>query len=163
MVFWVLKKMETGSQVDIYPPHLSESDKHNQNPVKHAIQNLKFGCSKIGNSCGTGVLAYSYNMMEYCCNVNNYVARSSLNKCLLYETFWGETPYISMLRFKFWELVYFRNWTDKYWKVLMHPGIFVGLAWNFVNHINFKALHCNTDPHKCNMLVHRGVSVPRNL
>ena len=37
---------------------LYEPDKHNQNPVKRAIQNLKAGLSKIRNDYGTGVLAY---------------------------------------------------------------------------------------------------------
>ena len=38
------------------PLRLSEPDKHNQNPVGRAIQNLKSGLSKIRSSCGTGVL-----------------------------------------------------------------------------------------------------------
>ena len=40
------------------PLHLYEPDKHNKNPVECAIQNLKAGCSKIRNACGTRVLAY---------------------------------------------------------------------------------------------------------
>ena len=40
------------------PLRLSEPDKHNQNPVKCAIQNLKAGIRKIRNSCGAGFLTY---------------------------------------------------------------------------------------------------------
>ena len=40
------------------PLQLYKPDKHNQNPVKRAIQNLKAGLSKIRNDCGTGVLEY---------------------------------------------------------------------------------------------------------
>ena len=39
------------------PLQLSEPDKHNQNPVERAIQNLKAGLIKISNACGMGVLA----------------------------------------------------------------------------------------------------------
>ena len=42
------------------PLHLSGPDKHNQNPVKRFTQNLKARCSKISNSCGTGILPYHY-------------------------------------------------------------------------------------------------------
>ena len=45
----------------------------------------------------------------------------------------------------------------------MHPGRFVGFAWNFGSPMTFKVLQCNTDLHKYNMLVHRGVVVPCNL
>ena len=66
-------------------------------------------------------------MMDYLCGVNKYVARSSLNNRLPYETFWGEIPDISLIWFKFWEPVYFWNWTDKAGKVFMHPERFMTL------------------------------------
>ena len=44
---------------------LSEPDKHNHNLFKRDIQNLKAGCSKIRNACGTGVLDYHFQMMDY--------------------------------------------------------------------------------------------------
>ena len=82
------------------PLQLSEPDKHNHNPVERTIQKLKAGLNKIRNACGTGVLAYDCETMEYLCDVNNYVVRSSFNNNLIYEAFWGETPDISMIRFK---------------------------------------------------------------
>ena len=42
------------------PLSLSEPDKHNQNLVERAIQNLKAGLSKIRNACGAEVLAYHW-------------------------------------------------------------------------------------------------------
>ena len=45
------------------PIQLSELDKHNNNTVQRAIQNLKAGLSKIRNDCGTGVLAYHCEAM----------------------------------------------------------------------------------------------------
>ena len=84
----------------IIPLYLSETDKHNKTPVERSIHNLKDRCSKIRNACGTGVLAYDCETMEYLCDVNNYVVRSSFNNNLIYEAFWGETPDISMIRFK---------------------------------------------------------------
>ena len=101
--------------------------------------------------------------MEYLYNINNYVDQASLNNHLPYKALWGETKYISMIRFKFWETVYFQNLTDKSGEVLMHPGIFSGFAWNFINSMDFKVLQLNTNPYKRNMVVHRGVVIPRNL
>ena len=40
------------------PLILSEPEKHNQNFVERAIQNLKAGQSKIRNACGAGVSRY---------------------------------------------------------------------------------------------------------
>ena len=59
--------------------------------------------------------------------------------------------------------MYFQNWTNKAGKVLIHPGRFVGFAWNVGDPMTFKVLMCNIDPHKRNMVAHRGAVVPRNL
>ena len=82
------------------PINISEPDKHNQNPDECAIQNFKDSLSKIRNACGVGVLAYHWEAMDYLCILNNYVARVSLGNRLPFEAFWGETPNISMIRFK---------------------------------------------------------------
>ena len=68
-----------------------------------------------------------------------------------------------MIRFKFWEPVYFQNCTDKVGKFLMHPRMFVGFTCNFGGPTTFKMLQCNTNLHKRNMVVHRGTVVPHNL
>ena len=88
------------------PLLLSKQDKHSQNPVERAIQKLKASLSKIRNACGEGVVAYHWEAMEYLCDINNYIARASLVNRLPFEAFWGETPDISMIRFKFWDPVY---------------------------------------------------------
>ena len=145
------------------PLQLSKPDKPNQNPVESAIQKLKAGISKIRNYCGMGVLAYHCEAMEYLWYIKNYFSQASLGNRLLFESFWGETPDISMIRFKFWEPVYYQNWTDKSGKVIMHPGRFVGFAWNVSNPMTFKVLQFNEDQYKRNIVVHRGVFVPRSL
>ena len=145
------------------PLHLSEPDKQNQNPVQRAIQNFKSGLSKIRNICGTGVLAYHCEAMEYLCSMNNYAAWESLGNRLLFEAFWGETPDISMIWFKFLEQVHYRNWTDKPVKVLMNTRRFLGFAWNIGDPMTFKWLQFNEDLYKRNIVVHRGVIVPRSL
>ena len=71
-------------------------------------------------------------MINYLCDINNYVAQASLNNRLLYEAFCGGMLDISMISFKFWELVYFRNCANKVGKVLMHPRRFMGFSWNVV-------------------------------
>ena len=138
------------------PLSLSEPDKHNQNFVNRAIQNLKAGLSNIRNACGVEVLAYHWEEMEYLCRLNNYVARASLGNRLLYESFWGETPDISMIQFKFWEPVYYRNWTETASKVLMHTGRFMGFAWDVGNLMTLKVLQCHSDPKKRAQVLHRG-------
>ena len=45
-----------------------------------------------------------------------------------------------MIRLMFWESVYFQIWTDKAWNILMHPGRFMGFAWNVGDPMNFKLL-----------------------
>ena len=79
------------------PLQLSEPDKHNQNPVKRAIQKFKAGLSKIRNACWKGVIVYHCDSMEYLCSINNYVARSILGNRLPFEALWGEKPDISMI------------------------------------------------------------------
>ena len=66
-----------------------------------------------------------------------------------------------MIWFKLWDPVYYRDWTDKSGKVLMHPGRSVGFPWNIVVPIIFKVIHYNEDLHKRNIVVHRGVVVSR--
>ena len=64
-----------------------------------------------------------------------------------------------MIRLKFWEPVYYRKCTDKASKVLIQPKRFVGLDWNIGDPMTFKVLHCDKDPHKRNVVFHRGVVV----
>ena len=65
-----------------------------------------------------------------------------------------------MIQFKFWDMMYYRNWTDKAGKLLMRPGRFMGFAWNIGDPMTFKVLQCNKNPHKQNVVFHRGVVVP---
>ena len=94
------------------------------------------------------MLAYHWEAMEYLCSLNDYVARASIGNRFPYEAFWGETPDISMIHFKFWEPVYYRNWNKTASKVLMHPGRFMGFAWDVGDPMTFKVLQCHADPHK---------------
>ena len=144
------------------PLQLSKPDKHNQNPVECAIQNLKDGLINIRNACGTVVLEYHWEAMEYLFSLNNHVARESLGNRLLFEDFWGETPDTFMIRFKFWDPVYYRNWTDKSGKVLMNPGRFVGFSWSIGDLMTFKVIQCNEDPCKRNIVLYRGIVVLRS-
>ena len=100
--------------------------------------------------------------MEYLCSIKNYVSRASLGNRLPFEAFWEEMPDISMIWLKFWETVYYRNWTDKSGKVLMHPRRFVEFAWNVGDPTTFKVIQCNGDPHKKNIVVHRGLVILRS-
>ena len=67
------------------PLQLYEPDKHNQNSVEREIQNLNSGLSKIINAYETGFLTYHCESMEYLCDINNYLSRSSLSNQFPYE------------------------------------------------------------------------------
>ena len=82
---------------------------------------------------------------------------------MLYEAFWGETPDISMIWFKFWEPVYYWNWTETASKVFMHPGRFMGFAWYTGYPVTFKVLQCHAKPKRRSRVLHRGTIVPRAL
>ena len=88
-------KLGAGKKWKEYPGRLfvtlclSEPDKHNQNLVERAIQNLKASLSRIQNYCGSEVFVYHWKAMEYLCRFNNYVARASLGNRLPYESFLG--------------------------------------------------------------------------
>ena len=75
----------------------------------------------------------------------------------------GETPDISMIRFKLWEPVYYRNWTETAGKVLMHPGRFMGFSWATGDPMTFKVLQCHADPKNRSRVLHRGTVVLRAL
>ena len=102
-------------------------------------------------------------MMDYLFGLNNHVALESLNNCLPYEAFGEEAPDISIICFKFWDPVYLQNWTNKVINDFMHPGRFMGFAWNIGDPMTFKELQCNTDLHKRNMVLHRGDVFLRTL
>ena len=68
-----------------------------------------------------------------------------------------------MIRFKFWELVYYRNWTETASKVLMHPGRFMEFAWATGDPMTFKVLQCHADPKIRSRALYRGTVVPRAL
>ena len=88
--------------------------------------------------------------------------KSALINGYCMKFFWGETTYISMIRFKFWEPVYYQNCTNKVGKFLMHPGRFVGFYFNFGDPLTLKVLQCNNDPHKQILVVHIDVVVLLN-
>ena len=50
------KKLKRYLRKKITPFRISETDKHNQNPIERAIKILKFGLSKIRDDCGKGSL-----------------------------------------------------------------------------------------------------------
>ena len=68
-----------------------------------------------------------------------------------------------MIRFKFWEPVYYRNWTETANKVLMHPRRFMGFAWDVGDPMTFKVLQCHANPHQRAQVLRRGAVVPRSL
>ena len=39
----------------------------------------------------------------------------------------------------------------------------MGFVWNFSDPMTFKVIECNMDPNKQNIIVHRGIVIPRTL
>ena len=55
--------------------------------------------------------------------------------------------------------MYYQNWANKSGRVVMYPRWFMGFDWSIGEPMTFKLLQCNEDPHKHNIVVHRGVVV----
>ena len=143
---------------------LSEPDKYNQNPVELGSRVSKPLLFKSGMSVVWGLWLRN-NICQ-----NTYVTLTimshglvSITSFLLYELLWGETSDISMIRFKLWEPVYYRNWRDKYDEGLLKPMRLLCFSWNVGYTMHVKVFQCNNDKYKQNQVLHSGVVVPRIL
>jgi len=106
----------------------SEANKHNQNHVERAWQDLERKGQFIEQTCMVPQ-SKKFSMYKHLCDVHNHTALNSIGWKTPMEIIDGETPDISPFRFYFWEPVWYlegsarqpeRNWVK---------GRFEGMAW----------------------------------
>ena len=67
------------------------------------------------------------------------MAQKSLKWQTPLESFCGETPDLSIIRFKFYEPVWYREWSAKAGEILLFKGRFMGIAWNVGDALTYKS------------------------
>ena len=102
---------------------------------------------------------YAYDMWQHISDVDNHMARKSLKWQTPLESFCGETPDLSIIRFKFYEPVWYREWSAKAGEILLFKGRFMGIAWNVGDALTYKVL---VSDGKCEHMSNRSVVLPRN-
>jgi len=89
-------------------PHTNEANKSQSNYVERAWQDIQIRGKRI-QAVHLVPKERQFDMYRYVCDVNNHTARKSLNWRTPMEALSGETPDISVLRFYFWEQVWYLN------------------------------------------------------
>ena len=88
------------------------------------------------------------------------MSRRSLKNWTPLEVFTGETPDVSVLRFAFYEPLWYREFNAKADEVKLFPGRFLGISWNVGNALCFKVLVQRKG--KMDEILSRLVCVPRD-
>ena len=101
----------------------------NQNCAERKIQDLKKRTRMILQRVSAPVVFWCY-CLHYVVDCFNHVSHSTLEWRTPVEKMHGNTPDISMFRFRFWEPVWFYEPTARHPDPNFLPGRFVGIAWN---------------------------------
>ena len=118
----------------------SEAYMQNQNYVERFIQDGKGGISKFRSATGIRDCKHYYEMWQHFSDVQNHMSRKSLKNRTPLEVFTGETPDLSVLRFAFYEPLWYREFNAKADEVKLFPGRFLGISWNVGDTLCFKVL-----------------------
>ena len=119
----------------------------------------KDGISKFKQVCGLQGNEYLSDMWTHYSDVDNHLARKSLNWRSLLEAFTGETPDLSVLRFKFFEPIWYREWSQPAGEINMFKGRFLGIAWNVGDAMCYRIIFYRN---KREEIINRSVCVPRD-
>ena len=119
----------------------------------------KDGVSKFKQVCGLKGNEYLFDMWTHYSDVDNHLARKSLNWRTPLEAFTGETPDLSVLRFKFYEPVWYREWSQPTGDIKMFKGRFLGMAWNVGDAMCYRIISYRN---KREEIINRSVCVPRD-
>ena len=142
--------------------HASEPGKHNQNTVERRWQDLKRHAETIVHRRSVPP-EHMHRLYQHLCDCFNHTATASLNWRTPIEKLDGDTPDISVFRFKFWEPVWYLSLTTAT-KSLHEPrylcGRFVGIAWTTGDNMCYKVWTDERDlvSHE----IHRSVILPRH-
>jgi hypothetical protein len=110
-------------------PEFTEAHHPNENLAKRcggANKTVTVHLLRI-TGCPLGFWCYA---LEYVCLLQTVLARRSLGWSTPHELHWGERPDISMLRFIFWEPIWYYNPRQAFPKPKMLKGRFLGIAQN---------------------------------
>jgi hypothetical protein len=142
--------------------HASEPGKHNQNIVERRWQDVKRHAETIVHRRSVPP-EQMHRLYQHLCDCLNHTATASLHWRTPIEKLDGDTPDISVFRFKFWEPVWYLVLT-KNTKSLHEPrylrGRFVGIAWTTGDNMCYRVWTDEKDliSHE----IHRSVILPRH-
>jgi hypothetical protein len=140
--------------------HDSEPGKHESNHVERAWQDIQQRHERI--MAVTGVpKRYRHDLTKHLCDLSNHTAHSSINWRTPMETVSGDTPDISVFRFRFWEQVWYRdtvNVTHKQQNWV--KGRMLGIAWTTGDCMCYCVVPDGSDSFK--RKVFRSIVIPRH-
>ena len=138
----------------------SEAYKQNQNYVERFVQEAKQAVTRIRQATGQDDNAHIFDMWSHISDVDNHMSRKSLKWRTPLEVFTGETPDLSIFRFKWFDPVFYREWTAESGSIKLLPGRFLGISWNVGDSLCMKVLV--SKGRKRNVVLSRGVVLPRD-
>ena len=101
----------------------------NQNTAERKVQDAKHRTSMTLQYSKAPLLFWCY-CLYFVIDCLNFTAKKKLNWRTPMEVLNGETPDISMFRFKFWEPVWYYENPAKWPSSTKLPGRWIGIAWN---------------------------------
>ena len=99
--------------------------------------------------------------LDYMANIRMYLARRQLNWCTPYEQHFGDTPDVSMLRFTFWQPIWFHNPRQPFPRARMLRGRFLGFAPDVSDGFCYLIVTEPTSPSTLPKVLARSVLKPR--
>jgi Reverse transcriptase (RNA-dependent DNA polymerase) len=137
----------------------SEADRHNQNHVERKWQDLKRHAETIILRRNVP-MDQSHRVYQHLCDCFNHTATSSINWRTPWEMIDGDTPDISVFRFKFWEPIWYLVNTKKFPDQRFLRGRFVGIAWTTGDSMCYRIY--TDESNIISREIHRSIVVPRH-
>ena len=92
--------------------HCSKAYKQNQNFVERFVQDTKRAVTIVKQATDVGN-KYIFDIWSHISDVDNHMARRSLKWRTPLEVFTGETPDLRVIRFTWYQPVWYREWSAK--------------------------------------------------
>jgi hypothetical protein len=135
------------------PQRTSEPGYQHQNKVERRIQDVKRRGSILMSTYKAPSRYWDY-AVEYAVEIINHTAVCRLGWRTPYESLHGETPDISVFRFKFFEPIHYLNSNAQFPQPNMLPGRFMGIAHTTGDAFTFIVV---TDGDRKGITLHRSV------
>lgn len=137
----------------------SEPDHQNQNLVERRWQDMKRHAETIATRRMVPQ-EQMHRLYQHLCDCFNHTATDSLAWRTPWEALDGDTPDISVFRFKFWEPVWYLMSNRKYPAKRYLRGRFVGIAWTTGDNMCYRIWTDEKD--LISREIHRSVVLPRH-